>query len=64
MDDRGVVMDVTSSTDDDASHPRFLDEEGEGPRDDMPLLNEDDKEEEKEEENDDMEARGIKGGGK
>jgi hypothetical protein len=33
-----------------------LDEEGEGPRDGMPPLDEDDKEEEKEEENDDMET--------
>ncbi len=53
---RGVAMDVAFSTDDDASHPRFLDEEGEGLRDGMPPLDEDDKEEEKEEENDDREA--------
>jgi hypothetical protein len=28
-DEHGVVMDVTSSTNDDASHPHFLNDEGE-----------------------------------
>ncbi len=58
-------MDVVSSTDDDASHPQLSDEDGEGPREGMPPLDENDEEEEEEgEENDDKEAfmrRRIKG---
>ncbi len=65
MDEQGVVMDAASLANDDASHPQFSDEEGEGPREGMPPLDEDDEEEEEEgEENNDREVlmrRQIKG---